>query len=394
MGKRIELPPPPPDIKLKKLSESINLFLKALEASGANPRTLKPYRAALKSFISIVGDKPVSEINTGDYFKWLIEAKGRAIRFKSEDDSSRQTTIHYYSLFIRRFLKWLGIGGEFPVVPKTKRGFSATLKWSDVEALIRAARSIEEALVVAILAETGMRVNELLSIRVSDIDLASGEVKIRGKYGKERVVYLGPLSKVLLEYYLSVKRLRAGDKLLHITYQGVYKMLKRMARRAGIDESKVKPHALRHAFATEAIRRGMSLPALQKILGHTDIKVTELYLHLVNEDVKREYEKIFYGPRQEAPSANPLTALPPHAYAPQMMQAAHGLGQANNYQYQHLGYAPREMSYSSPSGIKPINAAEQAVANKMGVQPRPNLTLSEIEALLAAARRSINNGFR
>jgi len=60
-----------------------------------------------------------------------------------------------------------------------------------------------------------------------------------------------------------------------------------------VDVERVRPHVLRHTFATEAIRRGMSLPALQKLLGHSDLKITQLYLHLTNDDVRREYEKVF-----------------------------------------------------------------------------------------------------
>ena len=83
------------------------------------------------------------------------------------------------------------------------------------------------------------------------------------------------------------------SRVVPLTYQALYKRVKRLAERAGLDPERVRPHVLRHTFATEALRRGMSLPALQRLLGHSDIKITERYLHLVTEDVEREYRRIF-----------------------------------------------------------------------------------------------------
>lgn len=71
----------------------------------------------------------------------------------------------------------------------------------------------------------------------------------------------------------------------------MYKKLKRLALRAGIPPGKVRPHVLRHTFATRALRSGISLPSLQRLLGHTDIRTTQVYLHLTIDDIKREYRE-------------------------------------------------------------------------------------------------------
>ncbi|MCE4602710.1 MAG: tyrosine-type recombinase/integrase [Desulfurococcales archaeon] len=248
-------------------------------------------------------DTPLREIDEDHYLSWISRLRKEGVhRRRSQKRESLQNTLHYYTLFVKRFLTWLGIGGEdLPVVPRKRHIIPDTLSWEEVKRLIEAARDIYDALIVSVLAETGMRVSELLSIRIRDIDLDKGEVRIRGKYGKERIVFLGPASRALIKAYIDSSDPSPREKLVDMSYQAVHKRLKRLAIRAGIEPSRVRPHVLRHTFATEAIRRGMSLPALQKLLGHSDIKITEVYLHMNMEDVRREYASIFYsGPGARA----------------------------------------------------------------------------------------------
>ncbi len=271
--------------------EAANSFISLLSALGLSFKTLKVYSAALKSFIEFVGDdKLASEITVEDYLRWLS-----SLRNGSRSGSRRvsDSTIHYYSIFVRRFLRWIGLREEIPAVPRTRSGFSDTLEWSDVERLIEASRDYVDLIAVALMAESGLRASELLSLRVVDIDFNSGIARVTGKYGKQRIVVLGPLSRAILAGYIVGSRLNPNDRLINMSYQALYKRLKKLAIIAGIDPNKVRPHVLRHTFATEAIKRGMSLPALQKLLGHSDLKITQVYLHLTNEDVKREYERVF-----------------------------------------------------------------------------------------------------
>lgn len=281
---RLRLPPPPRGVKGLRLGEAIEAYLSSMEAIGASGRTIKAYRAALASFASHVGgDRRVESISVGDYLEWLSSIRG----------SKSDTTIHYYSIFVRRFLKWLGLEIDVPAYSRPSKRFKGALTWSQVEALINASKDLVDLVIVSLLSETGLRVSELLSLRVGDIDISSGQVRVIGKYGKERIVFMGPLSQAVLAEFIGSRGLKPGDKLLDMSYQAVYKRLKRLARRAGVREEEVTPHILRHTFATEALRRGVSLPALQRLLGHSDIKVTQMYLHLVTDDIRREYERAF-----------------------------------------------------------------------------------------------------
>ncbi len=292
---KLRLAKPPRSIWKMTVKDAVEVFLDFMEASGASESTIKSYRSALKSFIEYVGPgTPVKELDEDQYIQWMTHLRRGRLRRRSRKPESLQNTLHYYTLFVRKFLEWLGVGEDLPVVPRRKHIIPDTLSWEEVEKLIESSKDLLDAVIVSVLAETGLRASELLSLKVRDIDLERGEVRVRGKYGKERIVILGPISKTLLNAYIERTGKSPREPLIPLTYQALHKRLKRLAERAGIDPSRVRPHVLRHTFATEAVRRGMSLPALQKLLGHSDIKITEVYLHMTLEDVRREYNSIFY----------------------------------------------------------------------------------------------------
>ena len=323
MARRLELPPAPPGISSRTISEAARLFLEALEASGASRSTIRAYRAALKSFVKHVGSSArVGDLDSRHYVNWLRALRRGEALERSRGGRGRSATIHFYGVYVRRFLEWLGVAEGLPAPSRGWRGYGEALKWDDIEQLLNASRDILDALIVAVLAESGLRARELLELRFGDVDLQAGVMRVRGKYGKERLVPIGPTSRILLAEWARLRGAGPGDRVVPITYQALYKRLKSLAARAGLDPSKVRPHVLRHTFATEALRRGVSLPALQRLLGHSDIKVTQQYLHLIWEDVKGEYQRAFTAPALHAPGHlmlphepqpyTPLAAPQPH----------------------------------------------------------------------------------
>ena len=148
---------------------------------------------------------------------------------------------------------------------------------------------------------SGLRVSELVSLDLEDIDLEQGFVRCFGKGGKERQVPLHPQALDLIDDYIQRSRPalsnkgsgaamflnRRGDRM---TRQGFWLLLKGHAERAGIT-GKITPHTLRHSFATHLLRGGAPLRHVQELLGHSSITTTQVYTHLTSEHVRSEYEK-------------------------------------------------------------------------------------------------------
>jgi len=291
---KYQLPLPPSNVLELSLWDALEEFLMALRSSGASEKTVKAYRAGISDFIKFCGRNYVKEVTVNDVIRWRLSRLREGFDKSVKDDvKARQLTLHYYSLYVRSFLKWLGFKDEVSIVRAPRRRSITTLSDNEVIKLLNASRDILDLLIICLLIETGLRAQELLSLTIDDINLENKEIYVRsGKYGEERVVFIGPLTEKVLSKYLESFN-SSDSRLIPLTYSGLYKRLKTLARRAGLDPKKVRPHILRHTFATEALKRGLALPALQVILGHKDIKTTQVYLHLLKEDVKKLYMNIF-----------------------------------------------------------------------------------------------------
>ncbi len=319
---RFDLGDPPSDILERRVADAVEEFIRALRGAGADEKTVKSYRSALRDFAGFVGDKKLGEVGVEDINRWRVERleKGfpreKPAKDEYEAQRKRRVTLHYYTLFLRSFFRWAGHPVQVPVVRLPPGRHIEVLSRDEVVRLLSASRDPLDRLIVSLLFETGLRARELLELRVSDIDPASRRIRVRrSKYGRERIVFYGPLSQAALEEWLTMQRPGPGDRLIPLTYTGLYKRLKTLAKRAGIDPARLRPHILRHTFATESLRGGMSLIALQRILGHSDVKTTQIYTHLVIDDLKRQYEAVFathgvYQPQLQLPAPATTGGLP------------------------------------------------------------------------------------
>ncbi len=151
---------------------------------------------------------------------------------------------------------------------------------------------------------TGLRISELVNLKITDIDLHNCFVRVFGKGKKERIVPIGDVAIKYLTIYVDRYRdvilkdkisdyLFISNSLKNISRQGFFKFLKKECQRCGIEKN-VSPHVLRHSFATHMLAHGADLRVIQELLGHEDISTTQIYAHLVNEKLKKDYE---YHPR-------------------------------------------------------------------------------------------------
>ena len=158
-----------------------------------------------------------------------------------------------------------------------------------------------DSAMLQLLYASGMRVSELVSLNVEDIDTGSGSVRCFGKGHKERIIPIHPRAASVVDEYIRDSRLRLlrrdseqalflnhrGERL---TRQGFWQILKEYAKSAGL-EGEVTPHTLRHSFATHMLSGGADLRAVQELLGHANISTTQVYTHLTTEHVRQAYEK-------------------------------------------------------------------------------------------------------
>ena len=161
----------------------------------------------------------------------------------------------------------------------------------DYSGNLATALKIRDRAMIYLLYATGVRVSELVSISVSQMDVEAGYVRVMGKRSKERIVPFAPIAGKYIHEYLHTARpllepetdvLFAGKTGSPLTRQGFWKTLGKLAIKAGIPAN-LHPHMLRHTFATDLLKSGMNLRSLQMLLGHSDLQTTQIYTHVAPE---------------------------------------------------------------------------------------------------------------
>lgn len=182
--------------------------------------------------------------------------------------------------------------------PKLEKKLPNFLSYNEVEDIIESAskdskNGLRNELILELLYSTGMRVSEVVNIKIKDINFSDNQILVLGKGSKERIVLFGDKLKVLLKEYLDI-RVSDSDYLIvnkygkKMTTRSIEEIVKKVVKLEGI-KNKVTPHTIRHTFATHMLNHGADLKVVQELLGHENLKTTEIYTHVSNERLRRVY---------------------------------------------------------------------------------------------------------
>jgi integrase/recombinase XerD len=280
----------------------IDRFLDAVWMErGLSPNTLAAYRADLTALDRWLEghEAELTSANRGDLLAFMAS--------RVQAGAQPRSTARQLSSF-RRFYRYLlreGALREDPTaqiaMPKVGRSLPRSLTEEEVEALL-AAPAVSDPLghrdrtMLEVLYATGLRVSELVNLKLAAVNLNQGVLRIVGKGDRERLIplgeeavqwvqqfLLGPRVEILLErqtdYLFPTRR---GDRM---TRQAFWHIIKRYAKKANV-EKELSPHTLRHAFATHLLNNGADLRVVQMLLGHSDLSTTQIYTHVARERLK------------------------------------------------------------------------------------------------------------
>ena len=277
--------------RLRDLSNAqlLELYISHLIARNRSSRTIKSFRSILSHFLSFLGEKHLSEVTLLDIDLFLAELKRRGWEPGS---------IYTAAVAVKRFLEFVGLGDRISgfELPRRERRLPRYLEPEEVARMVEACPSLRDRVVILLLFTTGLRVSELVSLKRDDVDLEKRSIRVRGKGGKERVVYFPEALVPLLRAYIG--ELPDDAEYLfpsvggHMHYTTVERIVRKAAESAGL-RKKVTPHVLRHSFATYSLAMGLDLREIQELLGHSSLSTTQVYAHVSRERLRRDYDRVW-----------------------------------------------------------------------------------------------------
>lgn len=280
--------------------QTIGEYLEYLELEkGLSQNTLDAYRRDLESFADSVD---ISDVNSVD--RLMINTYVRSLR----ENKYAPTSIIRKVASLRGFFKWassIGILEKNPAStleqPKVPQRLPKVVTIKEIEEMLHNNLTPLQHVVMELLYSCGLRVSELVNLKISDIDLSSKYVRCFGKGSKERIIPIGETAKqtvkeylpqrdlLIKKYNLSTKRLLILNNGRLITRQDIYTFIHAQGK---LINKNISPHTLRHSFATHLLENGADLRIVQELLGHSDVSTTQLYTHISKKRLKEVYFSI------------------------------------------------------------------------------------------------------
>jgi integrase/recombinase XerD len=288
------------------LEADVRTFLSYLRVEkGLSDNTIQSYRRDMLKFVGFLDKQNLvtAKIQRQDVVDFLAMLYKR--RLDSRSVARHLVTIRHFFRFslLEGFIK------EDPAAtiesPKFRQSLPYFLSVEEVERLLAqpdtsSAIGLRDKAIIELMYSTGIRVSELAGIRVGDLQMEAGCLRCIGKGNKERLVPVGKKALAVVEAYMKKSRPELlkdnASANLFLNQRGrpmdrvmIWKMMGRYGRKAALRKP-LKPHTLRHSFATHLLDRGADLRSVQMMLGHSDISTTQIYTHVVEERLKQVYK--------------------------------------------------------------------------------------------------------
>ena len=282
-----------------QLVDIVELFMLDAQAQNFTDSTLRFYEGRLNAFVDWSASQGVTSLQDID----PAHIRRFFTHLQSRDLSSAY--VHSHARAIKTLLNFavrdeLLDKSPFDKVkmPRLEKKVLPALTREEVRTVLLACETNRERAIVTFLIDSGVRATEAVQLNVGDVNMRSGEVTVQmGKGQKGRVTFIGAKTRLHLKRYL-IERGRPGKKAplfaslkggTALTYWGLAQILKRLKKTAGVDG--FSAHACRRTFAITCLRGGMSIYALQKLMGHADITVLRQYLDLVKDDLESAHNQ-------------------------------------------------------------------------------------------------------
>lgn len=290
------------------MDKYITLFLNYLvnERNYPNDTTVKNYELDLLNYQDFLKENnlnylKITKDDIRSYLKYLDKLK-----YKNSSISRHLSSLRtFYSFLVNEGVIESNIFKSISS-PKKKKQLPNFLQYDEVEKMLsvcdlKEPLHIRNRLIIETLYDTGIRVSELVNIKLNDLNIATKEIRVLGKGSKERIVYFGDYEIDILNLYLNQARPKllknkSSDYLLlnhlgdRLTDRGVRLIIDDVIKKASL-KHKVSPHTLRHTFATHLLNEGADLKSVQELLGHSSLSTTQIYTHVSNERLRSVYLK-------------------------------------------------------------------------------------------------------
>lgn len=271
---------------------ALRKFVATKRIEGIADSTLRRYTEENLKLIRFLG-KPLYEVTTYDLRFYLS--------FRREQGNVSNRTLDGMRRCYSSFFGWLsaeGIIGRNPCAALAQIKYRKTVKKpysaTELERIRKACRNPRDRALVDVLYSTGCRVSEITRMDIDDIDFEKLECRVLGKGNKERIVYLSPVAAMNLQEYLKNREdgsicLFIGRGNARIGKNGIEALLRRIGKEAGVEN--VHPHRFRRTLATNLLDRGMNIQDVAAILGHADLKTTQIYCYISQTNVRAAFSK-------------------------------------------------------------------------------------------------------